>query len=118
MTSTAFTPPHAPRVAGSPTLEPPRRSSSLKLDFHNARLETVLNYLRESAGLLIHAKSYVPLEPTVDLCHEEPVSPTDAVLLLKKVLVDKGWMLVQRGPFFNIINNRDLKKSCIPLPSI
>ncbi len=112
----------APRLRGTtsnlPAVELPPRGSTLKLDFHNARLETVLNYLRESAGLIIHARSNVQMEPTVDLCHEHPVSPHDALVLLKEVLVEKGWMLFQRGPLFNIISQRDLKKNCIPLPSI
>lgn len=92
--------------------------SNLKLRFRNAPLETVLNYLRESAGLLIHARAEKRIKPTVDLWHEQPVGVSDALLLLKQVLVEKGWIIIQRGPLFDIIDSSDLKKSCIPLPSL
>ena len=102
-----------------------RRSNSLsiqkpglKLQFQRTRLGTVLNYLQESAGFIIHVKSNVPTEHVVDVYREEPVDRNGAVDLLKRVLIERGCTVTQRGPLLKIIRSQDLKKHCIQLPKI
>jgi hypothetical protein len=92
--------------------------SDLRLKFHKASLRTVLKYLRESAGLIIHVSSNVPIEPSLDLWCDEPVSTADALLLLKQVLIEKDCALISKGPLFSIIRSQDVKKNCIPLPEL
>lgn len=90
----------------------------LKLDFRRARLDTVLDQFYRSAGLIIRAKPNVHTGCMIDLCHEQPVTPPEALTLLKKVLVEMGCTLVQKGPLFSVIRSQDLKKNWIPLPVI
>jgi hypothetical protein len=60
-------------------------------------LESVLNYLRESAGLIIHVSSNVQMDCTVDLWRDQPVSTVEALVLLKQVLTEKGCTLIPKG---------------------
>jgi hypothetical protein len=108
------------RPADQPSNHPRdhRRASDLRLEFHKTSLGTLLNYFRETVGLLIHASSSVPMERKVDLWHDQPVNRADALLLLKQALIEKGCMLIQRGPLFSIIRSQDAKKNYIPLPVI
>jgi type II secretory pathway component GspD/PulD (secretin) len=95
-----------------------RTDSGVKLEFTKARLDTVLDYLRESTGLWIHIRPEVALERTVDLWHDEPLSVADALAMLKQALIKKGCTLVQKGRMLNIIRSQDVKKHCIPLPYV
>jgi hypothetical protein len=108
------------RVAShrSNNLSVQKPGSGLKLRFQRTRLGTVLNYLQESAGFIIHVKSNVPTEHVVDVYREEPVDRNGAVDLLKRVLTERGCTVTQRGPLLKIIRSQDLKKHCIQLPKI
>jgi len=90
--------------------------SGLELHFDEASLETVLNYLGEAAGLIIHVSPNVPLESTVDLRCDCGVSLAGALALLRKVLMEKGCTLIHKGPQLRIITSQDVKKHYIPLP--
>jgi hypothetical protein len=112
--------PEKKRVASrrSNSLSVQKPGSGLKLQFQRTRLGTVLNYLQESAGFIIHVKSNVPTEHVVDVYREEPVDRNGAVDLLKRVLIERGCTVTQRGPLLKIIRSQDLKKHCIQLPKI
>ena len=109
---------------GNDQLHPRRQPAALAarppltLDFRRARLDTVLDQFYCYAGLIIRAKPNVHTGCMIDLCHEQPVTPPEALTLLKKVLVEMGCTLVQKGPLFSVIRNQDLKKNWIPLPVI
>ena len=92
--------------------------SGLRLEFNESSLETVLNYLRESAGLIIHVSSNVKMERTLDLCRDEPVSAAEALVLLKQALIEKGCTLIQKGRLLSIIRSQDVKKHWILLPEL
>ena len=92
--------------------------SGLQLQFRQASLDSVLNYLRDAAGFIIHVKPNVPVTPPVDLWHEEPLQPAQAVNLLREDLTRKGCAIIQRGRWLSVIRSQDLKKSWIPLPAI
>ena len=58
-------------------------------------------------------------EHTIDLWQDEPLSAAaEALLLLKRVLVDMGCTLIRKGALFNIIRSQDVKKHYVPLPAI
>src|SRR5262249_54076794 len=90
----------------------PRRHHlpSLKLDFRKAHLETVLNFFKDSAGVIIHVGPNVRVEHKLDLYREEPVNRAQAVELLKGALTEKGCTIVQKGGLLNIIRHQDAKK--------
>jgi hypothetical protein len=95
-----------------------RLATGLRLQFHKASLGSVLNYLREAAGLMIHVSSNVQMERSVDLCRDQPVNTAEALVLLKQVLIETGCALIQKGSLLSIIRSQDLKKHCIPLPEL
>ncbi len=107
-----------PEAPQQNTLSDGRPDAGLKLDFRKVHLETVLDHLHKSAGLIIHITSNVQTEATVDLCHDRPVTTSEALMLLKKVLVGIGCTLVQKGPIFSVIRSQDVKKHYIPLPAV
>src|SRR5260221_78287 len=101
-----------------PPSHDPCKGSGLKLEFRKAPLETVVNYLRETAGWIIHVRPNALIERTVDLWHDQPVDTADALVLLKRVLTETGCIVVQNGRRLNIISREDVKKNWIPLPVI
>ena len=107
-----------PAVEESNSLPYCRLASGLRLEFHKASLGSVINYLRDSAGLLIHVSSNVQMERPFDLSRDQPVSTAEALVLLKQVLIEKGCTLIQKGPLYSIIRSQDVKKNCIPLPEL
>ena len=90
----------------------------MKLQFQRAPLEAVLEYLRRSAGLVIRVGKGVCVDRTVDLYRDQPVTTTDAVSLLKRVLTDHGCTLIQSGPTLSVVRTQDVKKHWITLPFI
>jgi hypothetical protein len=58
------------------------------------------------------------MEATLDLWRDQPLSAADALSLLKQVLIEKGCMLIPKGPLFSVIRSQDVKKNCIPLPEL
>lgn len=88
----------------------------LKLDFRGARLDTVLDYFHESAGLIIHVNPDVRVERKVDLWRDQPVGKTEALELLNQALTKDGCTLIQKGSVFSVISSKDVKKHWIPLP--
>lgn len=96
----------------------PRQKSALKLKFRNAHLQTVVNYLRDSAGLIIHVRPGVEADRPLDLWYDHPVTAADAMALLKQALIETGCTLIRKGPLFNVIRSQDVKKFCIPLPTV
>lgn len=93
-----------------------RSHTDLKLDFRGARLETVLDYFHQSAGMIFHVKPNVPMERRVDLRREQPVSKAEALELLNQVLSEDGCTLIRKGSVFNVVSSKDVKKHWIPLP--
>ena len=94
-----------------------RPISSLRLNFRNAPLKTVLNYLCDAADLSIEVEPNVEIERTINLWNDEPLTKQDSLLLLKQALNEKGFVAIQKGPMLAIIRNVDAKKHRIPLPT-
>jgi len=90
----------------------------LRLEFRQAPLRNVLQYLRDAAGVVINAQPNVPLHREVDLWREEPVDSQEAISLLRRSLGKQDCTLLQRGRVLKIIKRNDLKKSRIPLPAL
>ena|SRR5436190_14422100 len=94
-----------------------RPASGLRLNFRNAPLRTVLNYLRDATDLSIEVEPNVEVERTINLWNDEPLSKEDSLLLLKQALNEKGFVAIQKGSMLAIIRDEDAKKYCIPLPT-
>jgi hypothetical protein len=91
--------------------------SGLRLNFRNAPLRTVLNYLCDAAELSIEVEPNVEIERTINLWNDEPLSKEDSLVLLQHALNEKGFVAIQKGSMLAIIRDEDAKKHCIPLPT-
>jgi hypothetical protein len=91
--------------------------SGLRLNFRNAPLKTVLNYLCDAADLSIEVEPNVEIDRTINLWNDEPLTKQDSLLLLKQALNEKGFVAIQKGPMLAIIRGVDAKKHRIPLPT-
>ena len=91
--------------------------SGLRLNFRNAPLKTVLNYLCEAADLSIEVEPNVEIERTINLWNDELLSKEDSLILLKQALNENGFIAIQKGPMLAIVRNQDAKKHCIQLPT-
>jgi hypothetical protein len=89
----------------------------LRLNFRNAPLRTVLNYLCDAADLSIEVEPNVEVECTIDLWNDELLSKEDSLVLLKQALTEEGYVAIHKGSMIAILRDQDAKKYCIPLPT-
>ncbi len=85
----------------------------LRLNFVNAPLDTVLDYLSQAAGFVIVREAEV--EGTVSIMSHQPLSRDDAVDLLSTVLNQKGYAVMSRGRILTIVRRNAVTNSEIPV---
>jgi type II secretion system protein D len=90
-----------------------RPTTQLSLSFKDAPLDSVLDYLSETAGFVIVKDT--PIEGRVTLVSRQPVSADEAVLLLNTVLKSNGYTALQQGRVIKIIARDKAKKLSIPV---
>jgi general secretion pathway protein D len=88
-------------------------SDELRLNFHNAPLEMVLNYLSDAAGFIIVLDTQVNGNVTIVSTH--PVSRSEAVNLLNTELNRNGYAAIRDGRTLTIVNKNDAKTRNIPV---
>jgi general secretion pathway protein D len=113
--------------AGDPQRDsaaPPSGSSSsatgakeLRLNFRNAPLESVLNYLSDAAGFIIVPRTGSELKGKVTVWSNQPVSREEALDLLNSALDQNGYAAVRNGRTLTIWNKEDAKKQDLPVKS-
>jgi general secretion pathway protein D len=85
------------------------------LNFEDASVDAVLEYLSEVAGFVVIKDTSV--DGRVSLLSLQPVSPTEAVTLLNSVLKDRGYAAVQSGRTLKVMTLEEAKKNPIPVRS-
>ena len=103
--------PPTPQPAPSPS--PSIGKGEICLNFQNASLADVLNYLSEAAGFIILQDA--PVSGTVNVVSKKPVSAEDAVDLLNSVLLDKGYTAIRNGRVLKIVARNGAQKQDIPV---
>ncbi len=102
---TAFTPPA--QAIGT------NNSNELRLNFHNAPLEMVLNYLSDAAGFIIVLDTHVNGNVTIVSTH--PVSQDEAVNLLNTELNRNNYAAIRNGRTLTIVDKSEAKTRNIPV---
>lgn len=108
----------APGKAGAEALAPGLPAAvnggtnNLRMNFHNAPLNSVLEYLSEAAGFIINQETEV--RGNIDVWSKEPVSREEAVALVNSVLKQHGQVLVRQGRVLTVasldnVRNLDLE---------
>jgi general secretion pathway protein D len=88
-------------------------SNELRLNFRNAPLEMVLNYLSDAAGFIIVLDTHVSGNVTVISTHS--VSQDEAVNLLNTELNRNGYAAIRDGRTLTIVDKNDAKTRNIPV---
>jgi general secretion pathway protein D len=120
--ATAEKPPVPPVVGAvpgeSPVPPPPAKKAPqgpILMNFKNASLRAVLDYLSEAAGLVIVEVATV--EGSVTVTSRQPLTVDEAVELLNTILKEKGYAAVRTGKTLKIVALADAKKAAIPVTS-
>lgn len=87
----------------------------LRLNFRNAPLELVLNYLSEAAGFIIVPETEV--RGRIDVWSNEPLTKDEAVEVLGRVLSKNGYALLRDGRTLTVVTKDEAKKRDIPVRS-
>ena len=85
----------------------------LRLNFRNAPLEMVLNYLSEAAGFIIVMDTQV--RGNVSVISSHPMTRNEAVDLLNSVLNKNGYAAIRDGRTLTIMDKNDAKTRNIPV---
>jgi general secretion pathway protein D len=90
-------------------------ADELRLDFRNAPLELVLNYLSDAAGFIIVLDTKV--NGNVSVISSHPMTRAEAVDLLNSVLNKNGYAAIRNGRTLTIVDKNDAKTRDIPVKS-
>jgi general secretion pathway protein D len=109
----------APAVMAKPAPVPsnllPNGKQGLRMNFRNAPLEEVLNYMSDAGGFIIRSKAGVDISGKVNVLSAQPVSKEEAVTLLKQTLNDNGYTAIQDGRILTIVRLTDAHVSDLPV---
>ena len=110
------TPPPVPEMTATnvamPEL-PPLKPGELRMNFHNAPIALVLNYMSDAAGFIIEIQT--PVQGTVDVWSSQPVTKEEAVDLLNSILNKNGYAAIRNGRKLTILNKADALHANIPV---
>lgn len=90
-----------------------RDPGTLRFNFRNAPLETVLNYMSEAAGYIIVLET--PVRGTVDAFSSQPVTREEALQLLNGALNKNGYSSLVQGRTITISSKDDARKKNLPI---
>ena len=102
-----FTPPAEASGTNNP--------DELRLNFRNAPLEMVLNYLSDAAGFIIVLDTHV--NGNVSVISSRAMTRDEAVDLLNSVLNKNGYAAIRNGRTLTIVDKNDAKTRDIPVKS-
>jgi general secretion pathway protein D len=85
----------------------------LRMNFRNAPLDMVLNYLSDAAGFIIVLETRV--SGNVSVISDHPMTRDEAVNLLNSVLNKNGYAAIRNGRTLTIVDKNDAKTSNIPV---
>jgi type II secretory pathway component GspD/PulD (secretin) len=92
-------------VSGATNSAPPISSEygaeGLRVNFHGAPLNLVLDYLSDAAGFIINKQTDV--KGTVEVWSKQPVTKEEAIELLSSVLKKNGYGLTRSGRILTIV---------------
>ena len=81
------------------------------MNFRGAPLEMVLNYMSKAAGFIINVTRGVDVRGNVDVWSDQPLTKEEAVELLKKVLNQNGYTVMQDKRILTIISSAQAKSN-------
>jgi general secretion pathway protein D len=104
-----------PTEEEAPTAPRKPLEGPIVLNFKDASLRTVLEYLSEAAGLVVVQEATV--EGRVTVMSLQPLNVEEAVSLLNTILKEKGFAAVRTGRTLKIVSLDQAKKAALPVRS-
>lgn len=98
---------------GSADPETAVQDGSIRLNFRDASLDNVLDYLSEAAGFVIVRE--IEVSGTVNVWSHQALSKDEAVNLLNTILNSKGYAAVRNGRILTIMSREDAKLYSLPV---
>ena len=96
-----------------PASQPTTLPSKISLNFKDASLDTVLDYLSQAIGFVIIKEGQV--DGRVTVVSKQPVTPEEAVTILNAALRANGFAAIRSGRELRIIARDKAKKSNVPV---
>jgi general secretion pathway protein D len=105
----------APTEAADASANTPAEAgtNALRMNFRNAPLDRVLNYMSEAAGFIIVLEARP--RGTVDVWSNTPVSKDEAVNLLNQALRKNGYAAIRNGRTLTVVPRDEAKIHDIPV---
>lgn len=88
----------------------------IKLNFQDTPLQTVLEYLSETAGLTIVSDTPI-VDGRMTVISRQPISLPEAVSLINSVLKEKNLTTVLNGKVLKVVTLENAKKESVPVLS-
>ncbi len=108
LAQTAAPLPATPTAAADTAADKPANTPRLTLDFRDAKLGTILDYLSKEAGYVLI--NPVELTASVTLVSKQALSPEQAIDALNSVLFDQGYAVLVRGRSLRVVKLADAKQ--------
>ena len=105
----------APEAKPAPEPGPATADKPLRLNFRNAPLDLVLNYLSEAAGFIIVSETEV--RGKIDVWSNQPVTQEEALAVLDSALNKNGLTAIRNGRTLTIVTKENAKRRDIPVKS-
>ena len=102
-----------PPNAAAPTGAEAAGTNGLRLNFRNAPIDLVLNYLSDAAGFIIELDT--PVRGNVSVISSHPMTADEAVDLVNSVLNKNGYAAIRNGRTLTILDKNDAKTRDIPV---
>jgi general secretion pathway protein D len=87
--------------AAAPSISSEYGADGLRVNFHGAPLNLVLDYLSDAAGFIINKQTDV--RGTVEVWSKQPVTKDEAVELLNSILRKNGYGMTRNGRILTIV---------------
>jgi len=104
-----------PEAATQPATQPATTQAAVRLNFKEASLRALLEYLSETVGLVILEEARV--DGRVTVMSRQPLSTAEALSLLDTVLKQNGYAAIRNGRTLKIVTLDNAKRSSIPVRS-
>ncbi|MEI6232790.1 MAG: type II secretion system secretin GspD [Planctomycetota bacterium] len=88
-------------------------ATSVKMEFKDAALDTVLEQLSDSTGLIIVKDAAI--DSRITIISKQAMNVEDAISLLNTVLKEKGYVGIRTGKILKIVKLEEAKKRNIPV---
>ncbi|MCE5327726.1 MAG: type II secretion system secretin GspD [Planctomycetaceae bacterium] len=98
-----------------PASRPTPGEGPISLNFRDASVRTVLEYLSEAAGLVVVQDA--PISGRITVMSRRDIRVDEAVSLLDTVLKEKGYAAIRQGRTLKIVTLEQAKKELVPVRS-